>query len=71
MISAVLPASVRILLLIYIEADKCRGCTLCAKKCPVDAIAGELKLAHTIDASKCIKCGQCKTVCKFGAVGVR
>ena len=55
----------------YIEQDKCRGCTLCAKKCPVNAISGELKAPHTIDADKCIKCGQCKAVCKFGAVGVR
>ncbi len=55
----------------YVDADKCRGCTLCAKKCPVDAISGELKAAHTIDTQKCIKCGQCKTLCKFGAIGVR
>jgi len=55
----------------YIKEDKCRGCTLCAKKCPVGAISGELKNPHSIDADKCIKCGQCINVCKFGAVGVK
>lgn len=55
----------------YIEEDKCKGCTLCSKKCPVSAISGEVKNSHTIDADKCIKCGQCKTVCRFDAVGVR
>lgn len=51
-----------------IQPDKCRGCTLCAKKCPVKAISGELKVPHTIDKDICIKCGQCITVCRFGAV---
>ena len=51
-----------------ILTDKCRGCTLCAKKCPVDAISGALKTPHTIDTDKCIKCGQCITLCRFDAI---
>ncbi len=51
--------------------EKCKGCTLCSKKCPVNAITGNLKEAHVIDTEKCIKCGMCKTVCKFGAVEVK
>lgn len=54
-----------------INADKCRGCTLCAKKCPVNAINGTVKNPHIIDTDKCIKCGNCKTACKFGAVEVK
>ena len=54
-----------------IDPEKCKGCTLCAKKCPVNAISGSLKAAHNIDTAKCIKCGQCKDVCKFGAVEVK
>lgn len=54
-----------------IDKDKCKGCTLCAKKCPVSAITGELKSPHEIDADKCIKCGQCKTLCRFDAIFVR
>ena len=53
-----------------IDAEKCRGCTLCAKKCPADAIVGEVKSAHEIDRNKCIKCGSCVSVCRFGAVRV-
>ncbi len=56
------------LLQFSIEADKCKGCTLCAKKCPVGAISGAVKEAHTIDASKCIKCGVCMDSCKFKAI---
>jgi len=51
-----------------IESDKCKGCTLCAKKCPANAIFGELKSAHAINQDMCIKCGQCVTLCKFGAI---
>lgn len=53
-----------------IDADKCRGCTLCAKKCPANAISGEVKSEHKIDRDKCIKCGSCVSVCRFGAVNV-
>lgn len=53
-----------------IDAEKCRGCTLCAKKCPTNAISGEVKLAHKIDTEKCIKCGGCAAACKFGAVAI-
>lgn len=51
-----------------VDADKCKGCTLCAKNCPVGAISGSVKIPHAIDTDKCIKCGKCFTVCRFGAV---
>lgn len=54
-----------------INGDSCKGCTLCAKKCPVGAISGTVKNPHVIDMDKCIKCGNCKTVCRFGAVEVK
>lgn len=52
----------------YINPDKCRGCTLCARNCPVNAISGAVKSAHEIDVKKCIKCGQCISHCKFNAI---
>ncbi|MBC8585442.1 NADH-quinone oxidoreductase subunit NuoF [Youxingia wuxianensis] len=63
------PAGVcKALLNFVIDRDKCRGCTLCAKNCPADAIVGEVKKPHVIDTSKCIKCGACMEKCKFGAI---
>ena len=51
-----------------IQPDVCRGCTACARKCPVGAISGTVKQPHTIDVNKCIKCGACIETCKFGAI---
>ena len=63
------PAGVcKSLLNYYILTDKCRGCTLCARNCPVQAISGSVKAPHIIDTTKCIKCGQCIAHCKFGAI---
>ncbi len=53
-----------------IVPEKCTGCTLCARKCPTGAISGELRKTHVIDQGKCIKCGKCADVCRFGAVDV-
>ena len=63
------PAGVcRDLLRFTIDPSKCKGCTLCAKNCPVNAISGTVKIPHTIDPSKCIKCGLCKANCRFDAI---
>jgi NADP-reducing hydrogenase subunit HndC len=63
------PAGVcKALLSYYIDADKCKGCTLCARNCPANAITGSVKNLHVIDPEKCIKCGVCMEKCKFGAV---
>ncbi|MBQ4626666.1 MAG: NADH-quinone oxidoreductase subunit NuoF [Clostridia bacterium] len=65
------PAKECVDLLTYsIEAEKCKGCTLCAKKCPAKAISGEVKKAHIIDSDICIRCGQCVSSCRFGAINV-
>ncbi len=63
------PAGVCKNLLQYvIDPDKCKGCTACARKCPVGAISGTVKQPHVIDSAKCIKCGACMVTCKFGAI---
>jgi len=65
------PAGVcRELIRYRIDAEKCKGCMLCSKYCPEEAIAGETKEAHIIDEEKCIKCGACREACKFEAVVV-
>jgi len=56
-------------LITFSITDACIGCTRCSRECPTDAISGIVKKLHVIDESKCIKCGRCEEVCKFGAVG--
>jgi NADH-quinone oxidoreductase subunit F/NADP-reducing hydrogenase subunit HndC len=60
--------SCKALITYEIDKDKCTGCTLCARKCPVSCISGTVKNPHEIDQEKCIKCGNCFSVCKFDAV---
>lgn len=63
------PAGVcKALLSYHIDTDKCKGCTLCARNCPVGAIIGSVKNPHIIDTDKCVKCGACMEKCKFGAI---
>lgn len=51
-----------------IDPDKCKGCTLCARTCPADAIIGKVKEVHMINPEKCLKCGTCMEKCRFGAI---
>ncbi len=53
-----------------IDENKCKGCSLCGRKCPVEAISGIVKSPYTIDAQKCIRCGECISTCKFGAIEI-
>lgn len=62
------PASTCKSLMNYFITDACTGCTICARKCPVDAIDGKLKEKHTINLDLCTKCGECMKACKFDAI---
>jgi NADH:ubiquinone oxidoreductase subunit F (NADH-binding)/(2Fe-2S) ferredoxin/NAD-dependent dihydropyrimidine dehydrogenase PreA subunit len=52
----------------FVDAQKCTGCMVCLRKCPVGAITGDKKIAHVIDLGKCTKCGVCYELCKFDAI---
>ncbi|MDE6061106.1 MAG: 4Fe-4S binding protein, partial [Clostridia bacterium] len=62
------PAHVCKKLIQFKITDKCIGCSACSRKCPVNAITGEIKKKFDINQEKCVKCGQCISTCKFGAI---
>jgi len=59
------------LMMYVINPEKCKGCSACARHCPVEAISGVIKAPFAIDQSKCIKCGMCQSTCRFGAIDKR
>ncbi|MBP2664290.1 MAG: hndC 2, partial [Firmicutes bacterium] len=62
------PAGACTKLLSYAISDSCKGCGLCKKVCPAEAISGEKKAQHVIDSAKCIKCGACFGKCPFKSI---
>jgi len=64
------PGGVCKALITFVINDKCTGCGACARKCPQNAISGELKQPHVINQDLCIKCGVCRDTCKFDAISV-
>ena len=66
-----LPGPYQELLFFQIDPVRCKGCSKCARSCPVQAISGIVKHPFVIDHDKCIKCGTCMVGCKFGAIAIK